>query len=181
MMRLGNLAGGLLFAAVAGLATVAYSLIVPPLVGFGAAWLWWCLCLTACYLVAIAPNLRRGIRIGVLSAVLGVGIYLLAPGFSAAMLAMAVLLGLMRSGFLFPRRLGRAVAVELGLGSGAGLLAGSLVGPSSLSLGIAVWSFFLVQSLFFVIGGLEVWRPGSTEDPFDKAHRQAVRLMEDPT
>jgi hypothetical protein len=179
MMRLGNLAGSLAFAAIAGLATVAYTLIAPPLLGFTTAWLWWCLLLTAGYLVVIAPSLGRGIRIGMLSAAIGVGIHMLAPGSAAAMLGMTVLLGLMRSGFLFPRRLARALAVELGLGSVAGVLAGALAGPSSLSLGIAVWGFFLVQSLFFVIGGLEVGAPAVTEGAFEKAHRQAVTLMED--
>jgi hypothetical protein len=168
-----------LFAAFAGLATVAYSLAAPPLFGFRTAWLWWCLFLTVSYLVAIAPNLARGLPIGFLAGAIGVGICLIAPGKGAAMLGMTMLLGLMRSGFLFPRRLPRAVAVELGLAGVSGLLASSLAGPSSLSLGIAVWGFFLVQSLFFVIGGIEVWRPGVTEDAFDKARREATRMMED--
>ncbi len=178
-MRFGNLAGNLMFAAIAGLATVAYSLIAPPLFGFGTAWLWWCLFLTVSYLVAIAPSLGRGLRIGMLSGVIGVAICLLAPGNAAALLGVTMVLGLMRSGFLFPRRLARAVSVELGLAGVAGLLAGSLASPSSLSLGIAVWGFFLVQSLFFVIGGLEVRRFSLTEDPFEKARREAMRVMED--
>jgi len=181
-MRLGSLFGNLLFAAIAGLATVAYSVIAPPVLGFkgfSTAWLWWCLFLTVSYLVAIAPNLGRGLRIGILAGAIGVGICLVAPGEGAALLGMTMILGLMRSGFLFPRRLARAVAVELGLAGFSGLLAGSLAGPSSLSLGIAVWGFFLVQSLFFVIGGIEVWRPGVTEDAFEKARREAMRMMED--
>ena len=178
-MRLGNLAGNLMFGAITGLATVAYSLVGPPLLGFSSAWLWWCLFLTVSHLVAIAPSLARGVRIGMLAGAIGVGIHMFAPGNTAAMLGMLLLLGLMRSGFLFPRRLARALAVELGLGSVAGLLAGSLAGPSSLSLGIAVWGFFLVQSLFFVIGGFEVSGLGPTGEAFEKAHREATRLMED--
>ena len=181
-MRLGNLFGNLLFAAIAGLATVAYSLVAPPVFGFwgfSTAWLVWCLVLTVSYLVAIAPRLGRGLRIGFVAGAIGVGICVVAPGAGAALLGMAMLLGLMRSGFLFPRRLSRAVAVELGLGGVSGLLAGSLAGPSPLSLGIAVWGFFLAQSLFFVIGGIKVWRPSVTEDAFEKARREAVRVMED--
>ena len=173
------LVGNLLFAAIAGLATVAYSLIAPPLFGFSTAWLWWCLFLTVRYLVAIAPNLGRALRIGMLAGAIGVGICVVAPGEGAALLGIAMLLGLMRSGFLFPRRLARSVAVELGLAGLSGLLAGSLAGPSSLSLGIAVWGFFLVQSLFFVIGGIQVRRPDGAEDAFAKARREAMRVMED--
>ena len=178
-MRLGNLAGNLMFGAIAGLATVAYSLVGPPLLGFSSAWLWWCLFLTVSHLVAIAPSLARGVRIGMLAGAIGIGIHMFAPGNAAAMLGMMMLLGLMRSGFLFPRRLARALAVELGLGAAAGLLAAALAGPSSLSLGIAVWGFFLVQSLFFVIGGFEIRRLSFSEDAFEKARREAMTVMED--
>ena len=74
----------------------------------------------------------------------------------------------------------RALVIEGGLLATGLALAHLLAGSGFLSLALAVWGFFLVQSLYFLMGG--VGRRAEREeaiDPFERAHQQAVRLMDD--
>ena len=76
--------------------------------------------------------------------------------------------------------LGRALLVEASLLAAGLAFAKALAGSSVSSVALAVWGFFLVQSLFFLAGGTAA-RPEEefAEDPFDRARREAVRLMEE--
>ncbi|WP_372680911.1 hypothetical protein [Desulfosarcina sp.] len=86
-----------------------------------------------------------------------------------------------RSGSCFCGTPVRAVAAEVvTAGGGAGLV--SLLGPgSSLTWAISIWLFFLVQAVYFYM----VPAPcppdvvGTTADPFDASHREALRILED--
>ena len=73
----------------------------------------------------------------------------------------------------------RALVLEALL-TGGGLWLASWIGSGSL-LGVAlgIWTFFLVQSLFFVLGGVAE-RQGEEPagDAFDAARARALRLME---
>ena len=120
-MRIGTFSGSLVFGAVAALASVAYLVAMRPLLGSALASSTYCVAAAVLYLVAMAPGWSRGIRIGFLAAILGGATLLFAPNAAVAVLGATVLLGLMRSGFLFRARPGRALLVELSLLAG-GLL-----------------------------------------------------------
>jgi hypothetical protein len=64
------------------------------------------------------------------------------------------------------------------LAGGLGL-ARFLAGPDTLQVAFAIWGFFLVQSFFFLLGGVaeRAERPSGL-DPFEVARARAVALME---
>jgi hypothetical protein len=171
-MRRGTFSSSLLFAAIAGLATVVY-LSIGASPGAGA------ILLAVSYLVAIAPTTSRALRIGVLAGLLGLGVGLLVPGTEARLVAAAFLGGLLRSGFLYRSRPLRGLAIETFLLTTGLALAAVLNGYGPLSTALAVWGFFLVQSLYFLVGGIEL-RVAAPEglDPFVKAREEAMRLMD---
>ena len=86
-----------------------------------------------------------------------------------------------RSGVCFSGTPVRAVAAEvITVGGGAGLV--SLLGPgSSLTWAISIWLFFLVQTVYFYM--VPALSPpdavGTASDPFDQAHREARRVLEE--
>jgi hypothetical protein len=110
---------------------------------------------------------------------LGTGVALAAPTSRDVVLAAALLLGLCRSGLLYRTRFARAVVLE-GVLLCAGLgIAGHLLTSSTFSAVLAVWAFFLVQSVFFLIGGVEARREAARDvDPFEAARARAVEIME---
>ena len=178
-MRARKFSSSLVFAAVAGLAAVPYLLVALPTFGLIRTFSIGSIVLVATYIVTVSPSLVRGLRYGALTLVLGAGLYALAPGL-VVLYASPILLGIMRSGLLYRTKIGRALAIEAMLfvvaTTGAQLLAGSSV----QSYGLAVWAFFLVQSAFFLFAGATFHaEPGSVEDPFDRARREATRIMEE--
>ena len=173
-MRLGTFSAGLLFAALAGLASVAY-LLTGSSPGAGA------IALSVGYLVAIAPSPSRALRIGILAGLLGLAIALVVSSTEARTVAAAFLVGVLRSGFLYRSRPLRGLTIESLLLTVGFVLAASLNGDGPFHTALAVWGFFLVQSLHFLIGGVEL-RVASPDgiDPFVKAREEALRLMEEP-
>ena len=122
---------------------------------------------------------REHLRRQPLDEPVGVGLYALAPEV-VALFASAMLLGIVRSGLLYGAKIGRALAIEAMLFVLATSVAQLLAGSTVQSYGLAVWGFFLVESAFFLFEGA---RPragsGSAEDPFERARREATRLMEE--
>ena len=86
-----------------------------------------------------------------------------------------------RSGICFSATPLRAMAAEtLTVGGGAGLAA--LLGPgTTLTWAISTWLFFLVQALYFFlvpsIAASTAARPAA--DPFEQAHREALRVLDE--
>jgi hypothetical protein len=177
---MGTFSGSLFFAAVAALVSVAYLVAMRPWLGVSLAMSTYSIAAVVLYLVATAPSWSQGIRIGLLSTVLGGAVLVFAPSATVAILGAVVLLGVMRSGFLFRARPGRALLVELVLLAGGLLLANALAGAGSLGFAMGIWCFFLAQSVYFLLGGIGE-RAESTPDvdPFEDACVRATRLMED--
>ena len=178
-MRAGKFISSLVFAAVAGLTAVPYLLVALPGLGLIRTLAIGSIVSVAAYIVVVSPSLVRGLRYGALTLVLGVGLYALAPEV-VALFASAMLLGIVRSGLLYGAKIGRALAIEAMLFVLATSVAQLLAGSTVQSYGLAVWGFFLVESAFFLFEGA---RPragsGSAEDPFERARREATRLMEE--
>jgi len=180
-MRMGTFAGSLVYGFVAALAAVPYLMVTRPLFGTSTALASFYVAAAVAYVGLIAPGWSRGVRIGLLAAALGLGIVLLAPNPTVALAGTLVLVGLMRSGFLFRwKGPARALVIELSVLGGGLALARVLDGEGALGLALAVWGFFLVQSVYFLIGGIgRRGGPVDEVDPFQHAYREANRLMDD--
>lgn len=171
----------LLFAALAALATTPFLLIVHVFLGPGNSVALWSILLAAGYLAWIAPDKVRGARVSLLPILLGLATFSLASP-PTVVLASAVLVPVLRSGFLYRRRPARALVIESAL-----LLVGltlvqlfTSAGRGALPIAFGVWAFFLVESLYFLVAGAATRRESpAAEDPFEAAARRAERLMED--
>ena len=127
----------------------------------------------------LAPSRARGVRAAAFAAGLGALLLALPLGVRATALAAAALLGLCRSGILFRARPVRAALLESLLLAGGLAIAAFLAGPWLARLALAVWGFWLVQSAFFAVGGIDP-RPeeSSNNDPFERARAQVLALLD---
>ncbi len=177
--RAGKFTASFGFAALAGLVSVPYLLVALPWMGLGPALALGSLVLVAAYITVMSPSRARGLRYGALTLALGGGIYLLAPSI-VVLFASGMLLGVVRSGVLYRANIGRAFLIESGLLLAATCVARLLAGTTLVSYGLAVWGFFLVESAFFLFQGSRPRRESAVdEDPFERARREATRLMEE--
>ena len=179
-MRSNRLSGSLVFGAVAALGSIPWTMVTGPL--FGRLWTLagYCLAAVVLYVIAIAPSWSRGVAIGALAAVAAGVVAVLATWPSEAILGAALILAAARSGFLYRGAPARVLLLEAALIVGGLLAARVLAGPTLLSSGVAIWGFFLVQSLYFLVGGVRVREPDEPGiDPFERARKKAVALMED--
>lgn len=177
-MRASSFLGGLLFAALAGLGAIPWTLAVGPVVGGSWALGLYSLSLSGVYLAWIAPTWPRGLAALAVAAVFSLGIAISAPMPVGGVLGAALMVAVGRSGFLFTGKPLRSLVLE-SLLVGGGLVFARAFGSSLLGLGLAFWGFFLVQSLFFLVGGTSERREEGPElDPFESARRRALMLME---
>jgi len=136
----------------------------------------------ALYLAGLAPAGRSGARAGALALLIGLGIAILVPSPTTALLALGAVLSVGRSALLWESRPVRALVMELVLVLG-GLKLAALVGASTIiGLALGYWTFFLVQGAFFLVGGVDARAPErSSRDPFDVARERALRVLEEGT
>lgn len=88
------------------------------------------------------------------------------------------ILSWIRSGICFPKSLGNKIVAEVLLGLGAGGIVISLTPASVLTWSLAIWMFFLVQALYFVIFETSFNAEDQIKrDPFEKAREQAENIL----
>ena len=176
-MRWNSSTRSALFAAAAGVGVAAWILAAEPVLGGRRALTLALALLPAIYLGGLAP--RGAVRLGVTAAatVLGAILALAGATFGELALALGVLLGALRSGVVYRVHPGRALLAEVVFVGGGLVFARFLAGPSALSIGLAVWGFFLVQSAFFLIGGTRE-RSSAERDPFDDTLRRATAILD---
>ncbi len=170
----------LAFGLVAALGAIPWAMVFGPFFGHSWALAGYCLAAAALYAAVIAPNWPRGVAVGAVAGLAAAAALVLATRPSEAILGAALILAVVRSGFLFRGKPARTVVLEAALTFGGLLFARALVGPTLLSAGLAIWAFFLIQSLFFLAGGVrerEVDEPRI--DPFERARKRALALMEE--
>ncbi|MGH7803632.1 MAG: hypothetical protein ACREQJ_04740, partial [Candidatus Binatia bacterium] len=109
----------------------------------------------------------------------GLAVAVLARSVAELAIGLGAILAVGRSAFLYRAPAARAAVVEALLIGGGLLFARWLAGPSPLGMVAALWGFFLVQSIYFLIGGVR-GRPvtGRRRDPFEEAHARALALLE---
>jgi hypothetical protein len=136
----------------------------------------------AAQLAATAPSRRRGLAAAALCGGLGLGVLALRLPLAQTALLGAALFGACRSGFLFRQRPARALAVEALLLAGGLALAGWLAGPwpSLRSLALGCWGFWLVQSAYFLVGGVSARSDddAAAGDAFERARSRILALLD---
>lgn len=168
----------LLFAVLAGLGTAPFLLAAGPLVGAGNGLVLYGWLGVLGYLGWTAPDLRRGFVAMALAAALAplLALATWGGGIWAGLAAAAMLLATARGVVLGTLPPGRALAAEAILAGGGLLLARLLAGDGLLGATLGVWTFFLVQCLFPLIGGGQ--RPAEGDiDPFERARRELERVL----
>lgn len=171
----------LAFGLVVALGSIPWAMVFGPFFGHFWALAGYCLAAAALYAGVIAPSWPRGVATGAAAGLAAAVVAVLATTPSEAILGAALILAVARSGFLYRGKPARTVVLEAALIFGGLLFARALAGPTLLSAGLAIWAFFLVQSLFFLAGGVRE-REGDEPriDPFERARKQALALMEEP-
>src|SRR4029453_4263686 len=177
MMRCNSFLRSVLFGAVAAAAWPLWLLLAFPTIGWSAAQAVYLIGVTVLYIAALSPSRPRGF-VAALPAPRGAG----ATGpagrsIPELVIGLAALLGIARSGFLLPTAAGRAVLREAVLLIGGRCFARLLVSTAVPSISLALWGFFLVQSVFFLFA--DTPRITAPEiDPFDAAYRRAIALLD---
>ncbi len=171
----------LAFGLVAALASIPWAMVLGPFFGHSWALAGYCLAAVALYVAVIARSWPRGVATGGVAGLAAAAVAILATAPSEAILGAAMILAVARGGFLYRGKPARTVVLEAALILGGLLFARALAGPTLLSAGLAVWAFFLVQSLFFLAGGVRERESDEPRiDPFERARKRALALMEEP-
>jgi hypothetical protein len=174
MTRLDSFGRSAAFAAVAALAWMPWLVVVGPVLGGGTARTLYLVVVTALYAGGLAKSPPRRASTAVGMALAGTFLVLLTRGGPELCVALAATLGVARSVLTHRTAAARAVVLE------GVLLAGGLAFARFLGGGaLAVWGFFLVQSCFFLVGGVTERAP-LRSDPFDEAWARAMDVMERP-
>lgn len=178
-MRWNSFIRSIMFAAGAAAAYVPYSIVLGPWLSVNLTLSTYMVLMTSVYLAGIASTLRMGLGAALLATFVGAATLALFRSPFETAIASSFVLGICRSGMLFRSRFARAVVIEVTLAIVGLVVARFLMVSIFLPVSLAIWGFFLVQSVFFLIGGIRE-RNDPTEglDPFERAHARAIALLE---
>ncbi len=179
MIRCNTFARSALFAAMAAAGWLSWVLVVAPVLGIGNARTLYLVGVTAVYVAGLSPQRRRPLPAALATFLIGAVVALIARTTAELAIGLAAILGIARSGFFYRAAPARAAATEVTLLVGGLLFARFLVAVSLAATALALWGFFLVQSLFFLVAGVRARAlSGSHPDPFEEAQRRALALLE---
>lgn len=178
-MRWGDFSRSVLFGAVAAAAFAPFALTVGPLLGGQWVLVGFAALVVPLYLTGLGDTRRRGVAAAVFASALIAMIAIFDTTPRDALVAVALALGLARSGLAHPGSFVRAVVVESLLLVGGLSVSSALVGNSTLSVVLAIWGFFLVQSVFFLLAAARSTVPRGLVDPFDEARDRANAILDD--
>ncbi len=90
-----------------------------------------------------------------------------------------VVLAWIRTGICFPRPAAGGVLAEAVLTFGGALLVNLVAPYSTISWAMAIWLFFLVQSLYFILrpGISQAWEDQDKPGAFEQARQKAQRIL----
>lgn len=104
---------------------------------------------------------------------------LVQPGRPAFWIMCLAVFGWIRSGICFPGSLFKTIAAELPLTLGGGALIAVFSPRTPINWALAVWMFFLIQSIYFVF-----FQPAEAPaafkiaaDPFERARAEAEKII----
>ncbi len=172
-----HFAGSLLFAVLAALGFPAARLIFDPMFGATLATQFYGVVAAALYALCIAPTLRRGIAGGGFVALLAAGLMLGGSRTSELALGLAVGVAVTRSALLYRARIASGVMIEVALGLASLALARWFAGPGVVAGSLALWGYFLVQSVYFLFAAAAPRRSEHAGDAFDEACGRLQTLL----
>jgi len=176
MTRTASLGSGLRFAAGVAAAAVVAVVALEPWVGAWRARALFALVLLPFAGVRLAGSLGAAARAAVGLSLVSLALGLAHLRWPELALPLAGAYGVTRALFSREQAAGRALGLELVL-IGAGLALGALCdGRSTLSFGLGLWAFFLVQAAFPLAAAAAP--PGEAGDPFERARDRALELLE---
>jgi hypothetical protein len=176
-MRWNHFGGSLLFAALAALGFPAARLLFDPLFGAFLTTHFYLVATSGLYVLSMAPTLRRGIAAGAVVCLLGLWLMTGSSQTSQLSLGLAAGIAVARSAYLYRVRVARGVAVEFALALGGLLLASWFASDGMLGLSLALWSYFLAQSMYFPLCAVVPRRREQTGDAFDEASARLQALL----
>jgi len=179
MPRWDGFGRSLVFAALAAAGLPVAVTFGAPLFGSAGAVRLYVIATAGAYVCGLAADRSRQLAALVFAVLTGGALALLPIGLEGTALGAAGIVAFARSGLLQHQRTLRALVIEaalavLGLGAAAFLASGGLLASC-----LAVWSYFLVQSSYFLIGGRSPRRDGPPRDPFEQARERLQQLLED--
>lgn len=170
--------GTIVFGALLAIGYPAFSAAFDPWFGRASALSLYVVAGAGLYAVSLGSGLRERLRAGGLAALLLGPLLVLAPGPAAVAMGAGLVLAIVRSHLLRSGPPGRSLAIEATLGLGALAFVRAIAGPSILEVSLALWGYFLVQSIFFAIGGVTSrGARAGTIDAFDLARERAEALL----
>ena len=178
MMRWNGFSRALVFAAVAAAGLLVLQPLLAPVAGWNGALRLYAVAIAAAYLTGLAPSWRRGFVAAVVAAALGAILLALPFGVHCTIAGAAGIIAFGRSGILYRQRPMRAIVTEAVLLAAGLSLADFLSAGGLVSLALAAWGYFLVQSVFFLVGGVQPRREGGPSDPFDHARAELLALID---
>jgi len=178
-MRWNGFSRSVWFGAAAAAAFAVFGVTLAPRIGLEWALVVFGACVVPVYLFGLAPTRRRGVSAALFAAALIGGASLLDVSPRESLLVAAIALGLGRSGIAHPGPFARSVWIELFLLFGGWSVAGLLLAGSTPSVVLAVWGFFLVQAVFFLLPRTRPTSPGAAIDAFDEARDRANAILDD--
>jgi len=172
-MRREHFTRSLVFAALAAAGWLPFVLVAGPLLGGRTALSLYLVVLSAAYVAAIGGRAA----VTAAAALAGAVLLAIARGPAGLVLGLGAVVAGLRSGLLWPRAPARAVVLEVALVGGGFVFARALAGGTPVAVMLAIWGFFLVQSVFFLVTGAARRTPGRG-DPFEEARRRALALLD---
>lgn len=178
-MRCDTFPRAIAFAALAAGGVLPWLVLARPILGAETALHAYLVGAAAAYLAGLARERGRAAVVFVVAAAVGIAAGLATRTATELALALGVLVAVGRSAFLYRSSPARAAAIETLLIGGGLVFARLLCGRSAAPLVLALWTFFLVQSLYFLMGGIRRRaRSGRERDAFQDAYGRAVALLE---
>ena len=178
MIRCDSFARSIGFAALAGIGWLPWLWSTGPLLGARTALALYLIGVLILYVAGLAGRHAAAGRVAAVAGLAAGAVALAAATPLGLVLGLALVLGIARSGFLYRAAPARAGLTEVALLASGLLFAGFLAGPGVASVGLALWGFLLVQSLFFLAADARTRQAAPRADRFDEAHRRALALLD---
>lgn len=177
LLRIDRFAKGVLFAALAALVAVAGVVFAGPLVGAGPAIAGFFGALSLAWIFGAAPKASAGFLALLVAGPIVAFALLVWPAPTPMAVGVTALIGVARGVFLRRGPAARTVVVEGVVAVGSLGLASAFVPGGLTGLGLAVWSYFLVQSLPMLIAATREPAPSLEPDAFAAAMSRAEQVL----
>lgn len=132
---------------------------------------------TTGYLVVLTPGPRSKLAVGFGALATGGVAFAASSSVRELLLVLTLGVSLVRSGLLYRRRPLRAVLIEGVVVLGSLAAARFLATPGPLGAAIALWGWFVVQSFYFLLGGLTQRKLQPEGDAFEAARQRLEELL----